>query len=59
MTRIDVDNLNGQTIQRINIRPDNQDPRRIFYTGPHTASLTRDQALQVANALADALEDTK
>lgn len=56
MTRINVDDLKGQATLYISVRPDNQDRNRIFYSGPNVASLTRQQALDLANALADTLE---
>lgn len=56
-TRIRVRGLDGRTVSPILIRPDRHAPGRIFYRGPTLASLTEQQAIDLANALADLLEE--
>lgn len=59
MTRIRVRGLHGGAVESITVRPDTVTPGQIFFRGPRLASLTRDQAYELATALADILEETK
>lgn len=54
--RMHVNTLHGGKKQHVVIRPDRDTPGRIFYRGPLLASLTQQQALELATALADTLE---
>lgn len=56
-TRIRVRGIDGRTVSPILVRPDKNTPGQIFYRGPILASLTQQQAVDLANALADLLEE--
>lgn len=55
-TRIRVRGLDGRNVSPIVVRRDRDNPNRLFYRGPTLASLTEQQAIDLANALADILE---
>lgn len=56
-TRIRVHGVfDGRTVAPIVIRPDVNNPGQIFYRGPVLATLTPQQAIDLANALADLLD---
>jgi len=56
-TRIRVRGLDGRNVSPILVRPDTTTPGQIFYRGPVLATLTRGQALELAHALADLIEE--
>lgn len=56
-TRIRVRGVDGRVVAPILVRPDTTTPGQIFYRGPLLASLTQQQAIELANALADLLEE--
>ncbi|AJE33696.1 hypothetical protein B842_09235 [Corynebacterium humireducens NBRC 106098 = DSM 45392] len=55
--RLRVNRLTGGGTLPIVIRHDRITPGRIFFRGPTLASLTQQQAIDLANALADLLEE--
>lgn len=57
ITRIRVRGLDGRAVSPILVRPDTTTPGQIFYRGPALASLTTEQALALAHALADLIEE--
>ena len=56
-TRIRVRGIDGRNVSPIVVRRDRDNPNRLFYRGPMFASLTQQQAIDLANALADLLEE--
>lgn len=59
MTRINVKNLKGNERQYINIKRDGRTPNQIFLSAPTYALLTPDQAITLATALLDLIEESR
>lgn len=57
--RVKIDGVHGDQIHPICVRRDRIDPTRVFYRGPSIASLTQDQAIDLANTLADLLDEMR
>lgn len=55
---IRVDGLDGKAGRAVIIRRDLKTPGRIYFEGPKFASMTPDQAITIANRIADVLDDT-
>lgn len=58
-TRIRVRGIDGRNVSPILVRPDTTTPGQIFYRGPVLATLTPQQAIDLANALADLLDEMR
>lgn len=55
---IRVDGLDGKAGRAVIIRRDLKTPGRIYFEGPKFASMTPDQAIAIANRIADVLDGT-